>query len=94
MYSISYLRRQVESLRRRLEPVLDILRLRNLAMEFCDEFDEAAAIEGPDQNTLLDLSRMFMPRVGQAGFRLDTYTDLMTYFARCIGNCNPPDPAR
>ena len=42
MYSISYLRRQVESLRRRLEPVLDILRLRNLALEFCDEFDEAA----------------------------------------------------
>ena len=42
MYSISYLRRQVESLHRRLEPVLDILRLRNLALEFCDEFDEAA----------------------------------------------------
>ena len=66
-------------------------------MEFCDEFDEAAAIEGPEQDTLLDLSRMFMPRVGQAGFRLDTYTDLMTtdlmtYFARCIGGNDRPDP--
>ena len=39
MYSISYLRRQVDALRRKLEPVLTILRLRNLANEFCDEYD-------------------------------------------------------
>ena len=39
MYSISYLRRQVDALKRELEPVLTILRLRNLAEEFCDEFN-------------------------------------------------------
>ena len=42
MYSISYLRRQTDALQQRLKPVLEILRLRNLAMEFCDEYDEAA----------------------------------------------------
>ena len=61
-------------------------------MEFCDEFDDAAAIEGPEQDTLLDLSRMFHAPRGQAGFRLDTYTDLMTYFARCIRSNDRPDP--
>ena len=93
MYSISYLRRQVDALQRRLKPALAILRLRNLAMQFCDEFDEAASREGPRQrDALLDMSRMFMPRVGQAGFRLDTYKGLMTYFAGRIDSGAHPEP--
>ena len=92
MYSLSYLRRQVDALQRRLKPVLDILRLRNLAMEFCDEFDEAASPEGARRETLLKMSRMFMPRVGQAGFRLDTFQALMSYFARCINSGAHPEP--
>ena len=49
MYSLCYLRRQADALQRRLRPVLQILRLRNLAMEFCDELDEAALSEDPRQ---------------------------------------------
>ena len=93
MYSLSYLRRQVDALQRRLKPALAILRLRNLAMEFCDEFDGAASREGPGRRAnLLDMSRMFMPRVGRAGFRLDTFQALMGYFARCIDADTHPDP--
>ena len=93
MYSISYLSRQVEALRRRLKPALAILKLRNLAMEFCDEFDEVASSEAPRRrDALFDMSVMFMPRVGQAGFRLDTFQDLMDYFTRCIRGSGGPDP--
>ena len=93
MYSICYLRRQVDALQRRLKPALAILRLRKLAMEFCDEFDEAASREAPQRkDTLLDMCRMFMPRVGQAGFRLDTFMDLLSYFARCINANAHPQP--
>ena len=71
MYSISYLRRQVDSLRRKLEPVLTILRLRNLAMQFCDEYDQAALSHpAPDNEALRSICMMFPPRVGEAGFRL------------------------
>ena len=90
MYSLSYLTRQVEALRRRLKPVLAILKLRNLAMEFCDEFDQAVLSEEPGQRDLASMCIMFPPRVGQAGFRLDTFQDLMSYFTRCInGNSYP-----
>ena len=93
MYSICYLRRQVDALQRRLKPALAILCLRKLAMEFCDDFDEAASHEGPQRkDILLDMARMFMPRVGQAGFRLDTFMDLMSYFVRCIDSGAHPQP--
>ena len=93
MYSIKQLRRQVDALQRRLKPALAILRLRNLAMEFCDEFEEASFREGPSRrNTLLDMSRKFPPRVGQAGFRLETYTDLMGNLVSCIDSRALPQP--
>ena len=93
MYSLRHLRSQVDALQRRLKPVLAILRLRNLAMEFCDELEEAAFQEDPYQrNTLLEMSRMFMPRVGRAGFRLETYTDLMGNLVSCIDSRALPQP--
>ena len=93
MYSLRYLRRQVDDLQKRLKPVLAILRLRNLAMEYCDEFDETYAREAPkQQQPLLNFSAMFIPRVGQAGFRLDTFNDLRSYFQRCIYSNARPDP--
>ena len=53
MYSISYLRRQVDALQRRIKPVLTILRLRNLATQLCDEFDKAASAEpAPSRESL------------------------------------------
>ena len=72
-------RLQVDSLRRRIEPILAILRLRNLAMEFCDEFEEIALNEGYPHDRLTDMCIMFPPRVGQAGFRLYTFMDLNKY---------------
>ena len=92
MHSINYLRRQVDALQRRLKPVLAILRLRNLANEFCDEFDEAAHGEGSAKRDLQGMCMMFMPRVGQAGFRLETFQDLMRYFTRCIKGNTRPEP--
>ena len=92
MYSISYLRRQADALRRRLQPVLQILRLRNLAMEFCDELDEAALNEDPRQRDLTGMCIMFMPRIGQAGFRLETSMDLDSYLRGCLNAGASPDP--
>ena len=93
MYSISYLSRQVESLRRRLKPVLAIFKLRNLAMEFCDEYDEALRSEDPQsRNNLSNAVRMFPSRVGQAGFRLDTYPALVKYFLDCLSGKSAPEP--
>ena len=94
MYSISYLRRQVDSLQRKLKPVLAILKLRNLAMEFCGEFDEAALSGDSHKRDLTGMCMMFPPRVGQAGFRLDTSTALVRYFIGCIQNRKAPDPPR
>ena len=48
-------------------------------MEFCDEFDEVALNEGYPQARLTGMCIMFPPRVGQAGFRLDTFTALNGY---------------
>ena len=93
MYSLSYLSRQVEALRSRLKPVLAILKLRNLAMEFCGEFDEADSPEQPDRRqVLMDKAAVFPPCVGQAGFRLDTFQDLVGYLTRCIKGNTGPDP--
>ena len=93
MYSLIYLSRQVEALRSRLKPVLAILKLRNLAMEFCDEFDEADPLEQPDRShVLMDMAAMFPPSVGQAGFRLDTFQDLVGYLVCCIKSNTRPDP--
>ena len=95
MHSLSYLTRQVEALRSKLRPVLAILKLRNLAMEFCGEFDEADSPEQPDRRqALMDKAAMFPPRVGQAGFRLDTFQGLVDYLTRCIKGQHPPRPPR
>ena len=93
MYSLSYLRRQVDDLQRKLKPALAVLKLRNLAMDFCDEFDEADSPDQPNRGQLLgDMTAMFPPRVGQAGFRLDTFQDLVDYLTRRIRGNTRPDP--
>ena len=92
MYSISYLRRQVDALRRRLKPVLAILKLRNLAMEFCDEFDEADSRKETGRGALIAKCMMFPPRVAQTGFILGKGNDLVRYFIRCIDNGTYPEP--
>ena len=92
MYSISYLRRQVDALRRKLEPVLTILRLRNLANEFCDEFDEASSPESTRRRDLKGVCMMFPPRVGEAGYRLGKGMELVRYFLGCRDNGTAPDP--
>ena len=92
MYSISYLRRQVDALQKRIKPILAILKLRNLARKFCDEYDEAAHGEDSRKRDLRGICMMFPPRVGQAGFRLDTFQDLMRYFLNCRDNRTAPEP--
>ena len=92
MYSISYLRRQVDALRRRLKPVLAILKLRNLAMEFCDEFDEADSRKETGRGALIAKCMMFPPRVAQTGFILGKGQDLVRYFVGCIDSNSRPEP--
>lgn len=96
MYSLPSLRRtrnQVDALRRKLKPVLAILRLRNLAMEFCDEYDEAALHKEPRQEgTLRLMCIMFPPRVGQVGFRVGRGKELVRYLLGCIRNGTAPQP--
>ena len=79
MYSLKYLRRQVDDLRRRLKPVLAILHLRNLSMDFCDEFRQVAFSEGYPRSRLTLMCILFQPRIGQAGFILDTVKALNKY---------------
>ena len=93
MYSISYLRRQVDALQRRLKPVLAILRLRNLAMEFCDEFDQAALSQpAPRRRSLQRICMMFPHRVTQTGYILGKGMELVRYFMACADDGNSPDP--
>ena len=64
-------------------------------MDFCGEYDEAASREGSDARGILtDMIIMFMPRVGQAGFRLDTYQDLNKYLFLCLDSMACPDPRK
>ncbi len=93
LYSLRHLRSQVDALQKRLKPVLAILRLRNLAMEFCDELDESDLGEPhPNPDTRSSMCIMFPSRIGQAGFRLDTFGDLNRYLHQCIDNRSTPDP--
>ena len=92
-YSISYLRRQVDALQLRLKPVLTILRLRNLAMQFCDEFDQAASVEpAPSRGSLQVICMMFPPRVTQTGYILGKGMELVSYFMRCVDARTGPEP--
>ena len=63
-------------------------------MEFCDEFDEVALNEGYPQARLTGMCIMFPPRVGQAGFRLDTFTALNKYLMGRVNTGAFPPPAR
>ena len=92
IYSLSYLRRQVDDLRHRLKPVLAILHLRNLSMEFCDEFDEVALSEGYPHDRLTGMCIMFPSRIGQAGFILDTVKALNKYLRGRVDVGAYPDP--
>ena len=83
----------MDALQRKIKPVLTILRLRNLAMQFCDEFDEAASAEpAPSRRALQSICMMFPHRVTQAGYRLGRGKELVSYFLDCIHNGPSPDP--
>ena len=93
MHSLRHFRRQVDDLQRRIKPVLAILRLRNLAMEFCDEFDEAAAQPHPDTRfALMNMSVKLMPRIRKAGFIIDTHSNLLRYIDNCLDTYTRPEP--
>ena len=92
MHSLRHYRRQVDDLQRRLKPVLAIFRLRNLAMEFCDEFDEVAA-QPNARFALMNMSVKFMPRIRKAGFIIDTHTDLCATSASVSTTTSIPNPA-
>ena len=92
MYSISYLRRQFDALQRRVKPILTILRLRNLATQFCDEFDEAASAEpAPSRAALRSICMMFPPRVAQTCYRLGKGMELVRCFLGCISHGTAPN---
>ena len=92
MYSLKYLRRQVDDLRRRLKPVLAILHLRNLSMDFCDEFRQVAFSEGYPRSRLTLMCILIQPRIGQAGFILDTVKALNKYLRGRVDVGAYPDP--
>lgn len=93
MYSLSCLRRQADALQRRLKPVLTILRLRNLAVQFCDEFDEAASAEpSPSYESLRGICMMFPHRVARTGYRLGRGKELVSYFLDCVSHGAGPEP--
>ena len=61
-------------------------------MQFCDEFDKAAAEPAPSRGALQSICMMFPPRVTQAGYRLGKGKELVSYFLSSIDARTGPEP--
>ncbi len=91
MYSFNAIWGRIRSLQRRLAKDLAIIRLRRLAQEFCDDYEEAVNDDPPASHLELDrMGSAFIPSIGKAGFRLSTFMALRKYLERCLTKGSPP----
>ena len=86
MYTLSQIRRHVDSLKQKYATELTILRLRPLAEEFCLLWSEAIIDGNPPPD-----SYAFIRHIARQGFRLNTYTGLHLYLERCSENGRNPN---
>ncbi len=93
MYTFGSIWRRIRSLQRRLAKDLAIIRLRRLAQEFCDDYEDAASDDPPASHLELDrMGSAFIPCIGKAGFRLSTFMALRKYLERCLDDKRLPEP--
>ena len=93
MYTFGSIWRRIRSLQRRLAKDLAIIRLRRLAQEFCDDYEEAVNDDPPASHLELDrMGSAFIPSIGKAGFRLSTFMALRKYLERCLDDNRLPNP--
>ncbi len=70
-----------------------MIRLRRLAEEFCDDWDEAVSGDKPAPRHVLDAKiSAFIPRIRKARFRLDTWMAMRKHLERCIDDKKRPEP--
>ncbi len=93
MYSFNSIWRRIRSLQRRLAKDLAIIRLRRLAEDFCDDYEDAVNDDPPASHLELDrMGSAFIPSIGKAGFRLSTFMALRKYLERCLDDKRLPEP--
>ena len=80
--------RRIRALEKRLAKDLAIVRLRRLAEEFCDDYEDAVTDDPPSSRIELDR----MSTVAENGFRGCAFMPLRKYLERCIEDRKIPEP--
>ena len=83
--TLSQIRREVETLKRKYATELEVHRLRPLALEFCDELTEAVVCpkSGPAMS-VFEWAQNFFKRLKGLGFRIRGFVPLIDYLERCL----------
>ena len=86
MYSLSCIRRRIDSLRRKYSLELGVAELHTISEEFCGQWARAVG----DNKPVPDY-HMYPSRIGQHGFRFQTFGVLVKYLKRCHEDNELPD---
>lgn len=86
MYSLSNIRRRIDSLRRKYSLELSVAELHSIFEDFCARWARAVG----DSVPVPDYHR-FPSEIGQKGFRFHTYGVLVKYLKRCQKRNDLPD---
>lgn len=86
MYSLSHIRRRIDSLRRKYSLELGVAELHSISEDFCTRWAQAVGDSAP----LPDYHR-FPSEIGQKGFRFHTFGVLVNYLKRCQKSNDLPD---
>ena len=88
MYSLSYLRRQVNALMRKFAVQLAVAKLRPVADEYCDQWEELVAGDQlpPDPH------RLFQKILPRETFRRQYFPAIYNYLDRCRLDRHLPHP--
>ena len=93
MYSFASIPRRLRALEKRLAKDLAIVRLRRVAEDFCDDYEDAVSDDPPASSHELDeMVTDFIPEIAKAGYRLCTFMSLRKYLERCMADKKVPEP--
>ncbi len=98
--SLHATRRRIDVLKRKLAPELAFVRLRRLAGEFSNEWDEAISGKKPAPRHALDakisafILRIRRVRIRRVRIRINTFMALRKYLERCIEGSRAPRTSR
>ena len=86
--TLSQLKKEVNSLKRKYASQLAVVRLRRLAQEFCDQWEAARDAGKPSSMTTVESGQWFI----QMGFRPRSFNGLFDCVRRCNENKEEPLP--